>query len=205
VAGDDEQLDPYAERILAAARRLLLEHGLGRTSLADVARAAGVSEATLYRRFAGRDELLMTLVRREVNAFIAQMDERIGAIDDPGERLVAGFVMLCRSLRRHELVQRLMATDPGRVLPLLTVGGGPWLGLARRYVSGVAERKGAGAGREYTADPDHLAELYVRIAHSLVLTPESVLPLDDDEQLAELARATLVPMSLRTPARRPAR
>jgi nicotinic acid phosphoribosyltransferase len=39
-AGEAEHLDPYAERILAAARALLVEHGLRRTTLSDVARAA---------------------------------------------------------------------------------------------------------------------------------------------------------------------
>jgi AcrR family transcriptional regulator len=189
-----ETLDPYAERILAAARRLLLEHGLSRTSLADVARAAGVSEATLYRRFAGRDELLRTVLGREVQAFIAQMDEHAGTIEDPVERLVAGFVFLAQALRRHELAQRLLATDPERVLPLMTVHGGPWIALAREYVRDQATR--APGGGALTADPEQVAELLVRIAHSLVLTPDTVLPLDDDEQLASLARATLAPMTI---------
>jgi TetR/AcrR family transcriptional regulator, repressor for uid operon len=193
-----ELLDPYAERILEAARGLLIEHGLRRTSLADIARAAGVSEATLYRRFATREELLRTLVAREATAFIARVDQRIGPESDPVERLVIAFVMFARSLRQHELVQRLLVTDSERLLPLLTVDGSPALRLATDYVLTQTERAVA-AGAIPTTDPAHVAELLVRIAHSLVLTPQTGLPIDDDERLAALARSTLAPLAFERP------
>lgn len=199
-AEDAERLDPYAERILEAARRVLIEHGLRRTSLADIAAAAGVSDATLYRRFANRDELLGTLVAREANAFIERVDEQITAIDNPTERLVRAFITLAHALREHELVQRLLVTDPDRVLPLLTIHGAPALALGRRYVL-EQTRRVADAGATLTSDPEHLAELLVRIAHSLVLTPSTTLPLDDDDRLAELARSTLAPMVIAQPRR----
>jgi AcrR family transcriptional regulator len=188
-----EELDQYAERILAAARRLLVEHGLRRTSLADVARAAGVSDATLYRRFPTRDALLETLLAREARAFIAQVDERLTAIPDPADRLVTAFLMLTRALREHDLIQRLLVTDRDRVLPLLTTDGAVALEVGKRYVLSQA-RAAADAGARLTADPEHLAELLVRIAHSLVLTPDTTLPLEDQAALEALARATLVPM-----------
>jgi hypothetical protein len=132
-------------------------------------------------------------VAREARAFIARVDERISAIPDPCEALVEAFSMFVRTLRSHELVQRLLVTDPERVLPLLTTGGGPALSLGRAYIREQAERAQA-AGARMTGDPEHLAELLVRIAHSLVLTPETSLPLGDEERLAEFARAVLVPM-----------
>ena len=150
----DEELDPYSERILAAARRLLLEFGLKRTPLADIARAAGVSEATLYRRFAGRNALLRELVTREVRAFIAQMDEHASAIDDPAEALAAGFVFFMRALTRQELGSRLIQTDPEAVLPMLTTGGGPWLAIAREYVAAQMAKAVERHDVEFTGDPD---------------------------------------------------
>jgi AcrR family transcriptional regulator len=188
-----EALDPYAERILEAARAVLIEHGLRRTSLADIAHAAGVSEATLYRRFANRDELLRKLVAREASGFIARVDERISSIDDPIERLVVAFVTLAHALREHDLVQRLLVTDPELVLPLITTHGAPALALGRKYVLGQAQRV-AESGVTLTADPEQLAELIVRIAHSLVLTPDTTLPIADDEEMGRLARQTLAPM-----------
>jgi AcrR family transcriptional regulator len=193
LALEPELLDDYAERILDAARAVLIEHGLRRTSLADIARAAGVSEATLYRRFATRDELLRTLVAREARGFIARVDERITSIEDPVEQLVVAFVTLAHALREHDLIQRLLVTDTELVLPLITTEGAPALALGRSYVFAQAKRL-AESGVTLTADPEHLAELIVRIAHSLVLTPDTSLPIADDEQMAALARATLAPM-----------
>lgn len=199
-----EQLDPYAERILEAARRVLVEHGLRRTSLADIAAAAGVSDATLYRRFPNRDELLGALVAREAKAFIARVDEQVSAIEDPTDRLVAAFITLAHALREHDLVQRLLVTDPERLLPLLTTHGSPALSLGKQYVLAQAHRA-VESGARLTADPEHVAELLVRIAHSLVLTPDTTLPLENDEQLDHLARATLAPMIMARPAPKPRR
>jgi TetR/AcrR family transcriptional repressor of uid operon len=196
LSAEPERLDAYAERILESARAALMEHGLRRTSLADIARAAEVSEATLYRRFANRDELLRTLVAREARRFIARVDERISSIEDPVERLVAAFVALAHALREHDLVQRLLVTDPELVLPLITTHGAPAVALGRAYVLAQAQRT-MQSGVTLTADPEHLAELIVRIAHSLVLTPATSLPVADDEQMAALARATLAPMLIR--------
>jgi TetR/AcrR family transcriptional regulator, repressor for uid operon len=196
LSAEPERLDAYAERILESARAVLIEHGLRRTSLADIARAAEVSEATLYRRFANRDELLRTLVSREARRFIARVDERISSIEDPIERLVAAFVVLAHALREHDLVQRLIVTDPELVLPLITTHGAPALALGRAYVLAQAQLA-ARSGVTLTADPEHLAELIVRIAHSLVLTPATSLPVADDDDMAALARATLAPMLMR--------
>ena len=46
------------EVVVAAATRLFVERGYARTSITDVAEAAGVSERTVYVRFAGKAELL---------------------------------------------------------------------------------------------------------------------------------------------------
>ena len=42
------------------------------------------------------------------------------------------------------------------------------------------------------------AELLARLAFSLALNPESVVPLDDDERLEEIVRTTFLPMILKT-------
>jgi AcrR family transcriptional regulator len=49
------------ERLLAAARRMLLSHGEESISAIAVARAAGVANATFYEHFDNRDDLLRTL------------------------------------------------------------------------------------------------------------------------------------------------
>lgn len=55
----DPQTD---ERILAAALEHLAEHGVGKLSVDGVARAAGVSKATIYRRWSDKNDLVTAAV-----------------------------------------------------------------------------------------------------------------------------------------------
>jgi AcrR family transcriptional regulator len=189
----EEQLDPKSEAILDAARALLLKHGLRRTALSDIARAAGISDATLYRRFANRDQLLGTLLAREARALIARADEQVSKLYDPVERMVTAFLVFARFLRDHQLIQSLLDTDPETVLPMVTIQGAPLIAIGTHYIT-VEVKRAQDAGVQLTARPDQIAELFARIAHSLVLTRHTTLPLDDDEQTIAFARATLAPL-----------
>jgi TetR/AcrR family transcriptional repressor of uid operon len=183
------EVDAYSERILAATRELLARHGLRRTSLQDIARAAGVGPATLYRRFASRDVLLARLIEREARELFTRVDDAVAAITDPEEALVASFLVFTRALREHDLLQALIASDPERVLPLLTSQGAPLLAAGRSYLAAHLQRA-RDNGAQLTAEPEILAEIFVRVAHSLILTTDTVLPMHDDQALAKIARAT---------------
>src|SRR5215469_14372065 len=53
-----------AESILAAAKRTFLAAGFGAVSMDTIAREAGVSKATVYAHFAGKEELFGAMVGR---------------------------------------------------------------------------------------------------------------------------------------------
>jgi len=59
-----EGSDPVAETILDAALEEFLAYGLRRTNVDVVAKRAGVSRATLYRRFDGKDALVQAVLVR---------------------------------------------------------------------------------------------------------------------------------------------
>ena len=64
-----------AELVVRAAWRLFMERGYGATSMDAVARAAGVSKATLYAHFAGKAELFSAVVVAECRRFVPVVDE----------------------------------------------------------------------------------------------------------------------------------
>jgi AcrR family transcriptional regulator len=197
LATADEEFDPYAERILAAAQRQFAEFGLRRTSLDDIARAADVGRATLFRRFPNRDALLWALAAREARAGIAAVDERVAAIEDPEEFLVTGAIEMIHVLARNGLLQRLLVTDAEQMLPLLTTQSDMIMAMGREYIAAQMRRlRERGAAIE--GDIDVLAELLARLTLSLAMNPRGVVPLDDDERLEEILRSTVVPLILRS-------
>src|SRR5271169_2815395 len=60
-----------AESILAAAKRTFLAGGFGAVSMDTIAREAGVSKATVYAHFAGKEELFGAVIGRECERYFA--------------------------------------------------------------------------------------------------------------------------------------
>ena len=65
-------LNSKAESILAGAKRAFLAAGFGAVSMDTVAREAGVSKATVYAHFAGKEELFGAVIERECERYFAR-------------------------------------------------------------------------------------------------------------------------------------
>lgn len=65
--------DQATESILDAALVEFDQHGIRRVALDDVARRAGVSRTSIYRRFANKDDLVSAVVNRENAQLFAAM------------------------------------------------------------------------------------------------------------------------------------
>jgi TetR/AcrR family transcriptional regulator, mexJK operon transcriptional repressor len=61
-----------AESILAAGKRSFLAAGFGAVSMDTIAREAGVSKATVYAHFAGKEELFGAVIGRECERYFAR-------------------------------------------------------------------------------------------------------------------------------------
>lgn len=82
-----DQLDS-AKRgaILAAARELFLDHGFTRAAMAEIARNADVSTATLYKHFASKEELFAAVVKEAARSAL-NYDEVLAGDPDAVEAL----------------------------------------------------------------------------------------------------------------------
>src|SRR3954471_12325462 len=67
------------ERIIAAAVEVFAERGL-EASTADIARRAGVGEATLFRRFPSKDDLIIAILAEHMDEVIATAE---GCVAEP--------------------------------------------------------------------------------------------------------------------------
>lgn len=66
--------DPGLKRVLAAALTLFGRHGFQRTSMADIAREAGIARATLYLRFSEKGALFEALAASLVDEALARAE-----------------------------------------------------------------------------------------------------------------------------------
>lgn len=110
---------PPTDQILAAVRESVLAVGVRRTTLTDVARRAGVSRMTLYRRAPDVKALILELLTNELGAVIAREEERLSALPSGRDRLVATAVGVVDRLPREPLLRRILEVDPELLLPYL--------------------------------------------------------------------------------------
>ena len=176
------QLSHPRERILDAAFAVFERGGIDAGTMGDVAEAAGVGRATVYRYFPGKDVLLEALVLREARELFAMLDAELGGSDDPRTLLERGLLRALEHLRVHALLQRVISEEPDAILPLLTVKGAPLLAAAVDFAAPYIERA-VKADRIARVDPRVAAEWAARMLLSLLLTPSVTIDLDDPEQL----------------------
>jgi AcrR family transcriptional regulator len=89
------------DEILRAARRLFAEHGYARTSVRDIAKAAGVSAQTVYDSVGSKQQLVAQLNDLiDAEAGIEAIVRADLASDDP-ERVAAVSARVARSILEH--------------------------------------------------------------------------------------------------------
>jgi AcrR family transcriptional regulator len=111
-------------RLVDGALRCLSRQGIAKTTVDDIARAAGLSRATAYRTFPrGKEGILAAVVETEVARLFSSLAVAMGEAGDLEDVLVAGMVETARWLRLHEPLAYLLEHEPGTVLPYVTFGG----------------------------------------------------------------------------------
>ncbi|MEV0597786.1 TetR family transcriptional regulator [Streptomyces sp. NPDC050315] len=189
-----DQSDELVTRLLDAAYEQFCRMGIKRSTMADVARLAGVSRITVYRRFASKDVLVEQVVRREFRRYFDQFIVDIKDARTVADRVVLGFVSSLRTIRHNPLIGGLMAAEPDAVVPSMTTDGGRTLAAVRQFVAGRLRREQHAGTVSGDVDVDVVAEMMVRVSASFLVIPSHVIDLDDDEQMRAVARQFLVPM-----------
>jgi AcrR family transcriptional regulator len=105
--------------LLDAAMECVLSVGVRRTTLSDVARTAGVSRMTLYRRFPDVRGMLSGLITREFGKILAAANEAAGAEPTARGRLVTASVHTIRALAGNPLMHAVIERDAELLLPYI--------------------------------------------------------------------------------------
>jgi AcrR family transcriptional regulator len=175
--------------IVNATVRTIGRFGLDRLSIDDVATAAGVGRATVFRRFGSKEELLRRTIAREGATILEQLLASVADVKDPADRFVEFSVSAARLRRDNPLLARLI-TD-GSIIGLMQ---DPFLlGLARRAAGAQI------AAAWPSVDAEAVAEVLMRLFAGLCILPDVGLATNDDDTIRRLARTVLAPLSTTRP------
>lgn len=181
--------DPRQTKILDAALEEFERVGIKKARVEAIAKRAGIGRATLYRAFADKDEVVAAVLGRKVEESLAMLDTVMKSHDRLEDRMVEGFVTMLGAFRDDALLQRLLTVEPESVTPWLTVNGGPMIRLASDYLAAMLRTSNRETDPD--VDLDVVAEMAVRIVHSLYSTPQGLIA-QDEKSSREFARRYMV-------------
>ncbi|GAB2856895.1 TetR/AcrR family transcriptional regulator [Actinocorallia aurea] len=181
-------------RILDSAYEQFCRLGVQKSTMDDVARRAGVSRITVYRRFSTKDALVEQVVRREFRRYFEEFREEMAQAETVTDRVVLGFVSTLRASRSNPLIGGLLAPEPDLVAASPIENERQALTLVRRFLAGLLRHEQHAGNVAAEVDVDLVAELMVRISSSFLTIPTDLPHLEDDDHLADLARRYLAPM-----------
>ena len=75
------------EQLVEATAALVAEHGYHQVGVVDIGAAAGVSGAAIYRHFAGKQDLLVAVIERAVDALMGRAEAIVAAAASPTDAI----------------------------------------------------------------------------------------------------------------------
>ncbi len=167
-ASPDESPALETDPVLDAARESILAVGLRRTTLTDVARRAGVSRMTIYRRWSDVQALLADLLVREWGDLV-RATPVVGDGEVTATSLAHSVTAMVRALREDPLFARIVEVDPELLLPYVLERRGRNQELLREVLA-HAVRAGQATGAVREVDADLLARSILLSAQGFLLS-----------------------------------
>jgi AcrR family transcriptional regulator len=178
--------------VLEGALVCVGRYGLARTTVDDVAAASGVSRATIYRHFpGGRDQIVADTVAWEQGRFFLRLGEAVAGAPDLCVLLEDALVFARSALAEHAVFQRVVQTEPERLLPLLTVESFRILPMIAGFLVPFIERERQEGRLRAGADVARTADYIARMVLSCIGAP-GVYDFDDPAEIRLLVREQLL-------------
>ncbi len=174
-------LSDTGDRILAAAASCVVDFGVDRVTLAEIARRAGVSRPTVYRRWPDTKSIVAALLTQRITGLMSDAP----LLGDDRESLVRQIVTVADLLRRDELVMSVLHSQLAPIYITERLGASQQMlidALAERLR--LAQRHGS----VRAGDPLQMATVVLLITQSTIQSEQIVRPILDADALAtELA------------------
>jgi AcrR family transcriptional regulator len=182
---NEKSSQSVGERILDAAGRCVIAYGVDRVTLAEIARRAGVSRPTVYRRFPDTRSILGALLTLRITHALDDVPSR-GVGREP---LVERIVAVAERLRLDDVIMTVLHQAPDLAMVYFSERLGTSQQILLDTVTGeikIAQDDGS----VRPGDARQLAGMCLLITQSTTLSARLVEPILDAGTLArELTRA----------------
>jgi AcrR family transcriptional regulator len=173
------------ERILDAAATGVLAFGVARVTLAEIARRAGISRPTVYRRFPDTRSILAALLTTRITRTL----DEVPAGGVGRQAVVERIVAVAQRLRHDDVIMAVLHEAPDLAMLYLSERLGTSQQILLDTVTddlGAAQRDGS----VRSGDTRQLAAMCLLITQSTILSAQTIAPILDADALAtELAHA----------------
>jgi AcrR family transcriptional regulator len=182
-------LNNMEQRVLDATKDCCERWGVEKVTIDDIASAAGVSRATLYRVFPGGKDVLFEALRvRELEDFFSRLADHLERAIDLEDLLVRTVVVATHDLRDDQHLAAMLASSPGDTLGSLTVEGLPRIiRVATVFLVPLVD---AYLPRRESA---RLVELLARLVISYFLAPSDHVDLGNPESARTFITTFILP------------
>lgn len=162
--------------MIAAALDCFLDFGVRKTSLTDVADRAGVSRATAYRAFGDKNGMVRAVAEAEVTRFLDQLDTAVTWEQrEMRDALEQAITFTLSYLRNHAVLQRLIVSEPEQLTDVVVPKPGEQ-SMVQVLLPAVVERFVRTHHDVLRVPIDQAAEWLLRMAISMLLSPDTTLP-----------------------------
>jgi AcrR family transcriptional regulator len=177
------------EVIIGAAFACFRKQGQPKTTIVDIARAAGVSRSTVYEYFRDKSAIVEACAEHSSQRFYREMAKAMGQGDSLEETFARAAVFVTRA-RRFIEPEKYFDADEASLL--LTKNAAVLLRECGEFLAPyIAAAKLTGEVRK-DLDVPAAGEWFARMLFSLFSTPSSTLEMDDDEVVADFVRSHVV-------------
>ncbi len=182
------------ERTLAAAEACLQRFGLAKTTIEDVARAAELSRATVYRQFGNRDGVLLAVAARDAERTASDAELYLQQFDDVGSWIVEGMLFCLREIPRRPVLSQFLAPQEFGAASRLILTSERMLAIGAEMLRPMFEPARREGLLALNLELDSLMEWVLRILMSYLAVPGP--PSRSEEDLRQLLHGLLLPAVL---------
>lgn len=177
------------QAIIEAAMACFGRHGLTKTTVVDIARAADVSRSTVYEYFRDKSEIVEACAEHSSQRFYREMARAMGRGETLEDKLTLAAVFVTKA---RQFVEPEVYFDADEVSLLLTKNAAVLLHECSEFLAPyLAAARITGEVRK-DLDVAAAGEWFARMLFSLFSTPSSTLNMDDDDVVADFVRAHAV-------------